>query len=72
MVSPADVIRRLGGASAVANALGIANPSTVAKWAARQSIPARYWLALLELAAKRGERDITAEALACAHSAEAV
>lgn len=72
MVSPADVIRRLGGASSVASALGIANPSTVAKWAARQSIPARYWLALLDLAAKRGERGITADVLASAHSVEAV
>jgi hypothetical protein len=50
----AEIISALGGPLAVAKALGIANPSTVAHWS-RRGIPARYWLRLSKLPAADGE-----------------
>lgn len=49
-----QIITDLGGASAVARALGVPDYSTVASWGRRNSIPVSYWPGLLSLAEQRG------------------
>lgn len=58
----ADVIDRLGGYRAVAEALG-ENPTTVQNWR-RRGIPGRFWPAIARLATKRGHPEITVDVLA--------
>lgn len=45
----ADIIKRLGGPTKAAEALGISNPSVVLNWRKRQSIPADKVMAVSKL-----------------------
>ena len=45
----ADIIKRLGGPTKAAEALGISNPSVVLNWRKRQSVPADRVLAISKL-----------------------
>lgn len=63
---PSDAIELLGGNRAVAE--GVQRPyTTVASWAARQSIPPSFWPRLVSLASEKGVEQVTYEALAKAH-----
>jgi len=64
----ADLITRLGGATAVARALGVTDYSTVASWARRGSIPVAYWPGLIALGRERGE-EVSPALLLAAHTA---
>jgi hypothetical protein len=64
------IIDALGGTSKVARACGT-SVSTVSTWKARNSIPAERWLALADLARRRGVNGITLETLAELHSRHA-
>lgn len=57
-----SIIDGLGGTGAVASALGLAD-SVVSGWR-RRGIPGLRWVALAEIAANRGCREITIEAMA--------
>lgn len=71
MESPSSIIRALGGPSKVAAALGISNPSTVAKWCARESIPGRYWWRMAAHAESCAVPNITVDAIAASHAERA-
>jgi DNA-binding transcriptional regulator YdaS (Cro superfamily) len=60
-ITPGSVIDHLGGTSAVAEALALAD-STVSGWRERGIPPARC-LALARLASERGRSEITLETL---------
>jgi len=47
--SVSDIIKRLGGPTKAAEALGISNPSVVLNWRKRQSVPADRVLAISDL-----------------------
>jgi hypothetical protein len=64
-VTPGGIIERLGGPVAVARYCG-APITTVKNWRDRQSIPARYHRALLNMAKDDGV-DLTADQIADAH-----
>jgi hypothetical protein len=59
MRSVSDIIKKLGGSTALAGALGLKSPTTVASWKDRQSIPPNYWAPVARLAA---ENDLMSEA----------
>lgn len=63
MLTAGQIIKDLGGPTAVAISLG-APLGTVSAWKSRQSIPPQYWPSLVSLAAKTGKEQITFEALA--------
>lgn len=56
------IINELGGPTAVARQLRLGD-NAVDKWVRRNSIPARYWPGLLDLAAEQGKSGITPESL---------
>ena len=63
----ANLIKQLGGPSAVARGLGLPDYSTVASWAHRGSVPVRYWQPLMAFASQRGHA-LTADDLLAAHA----
>lgn len=67
----AKLITRMGGAAALAKALGLPGndigPKRVRAWALRGSIPAEYW-AQLAAYSKERELGVTLEVLAAAHA----
>lgn len=63
MQSAGAIIDELGGTGQVASELRVAD-STVSTWRKRGFIPATNWPAVVRLAADRGKREITFEALA--------
>lgn len=65
-MKPSAIIERLGGASAVARALGLP-VNTVSNWKTRESIPGRYWVRLMQLATAQ-RTALTAEEIAEAHA----
>lgn len=77
MTTPSGIIELLGGTRAVLdklNALRSVNAgpmplTTVASWAARESIPIDHWPALIELAREKRTPGVTYETLAQAHIA---
>lgn len=67
MQTPADLIAALGGTRAVADATD--KPfTTVASWAARQSIPVEVWPALISLSKARPGATLTYEEIVEAHT----
>jgi hypothetical protein len=56
-----NIIRDLGGASAVAKDLSVGR-SAVSMWSVA-GIPAKYWLSLKRLAETKGKQEITLEVL---------
>ena len=65
-MTPATIIDRLGGVSAVSARCGIP-VNTVGNWKIRQSVPARYHAILLDMAADLSVA-LTAEDIVRAHS----
>lgn len=67
----AILVTRLGGAAAVAKALGLPDgdvgPKRVRAWALRNSIPAEYWSVISDYSNKAG-LGVTLEVLAKAHA----
>lgn len=63
MQTSSDLIERFGGAAKMAPLISVP-ANTIRQWAARDSIPARYWHAIIEEARKLGVRGINAESLA--------
>lgn len=59
----ADVIDAFGGATSFAAIIG-RKPSTASEMKRNGSIPARYWLKVVEAAGEKGLADITLERLA--------
>lgn len=67
METPSNAIALLGGVRVVAD--HISRPyTTVASWAARQSIPSGVWPKLVDFAREKGVEGFTYEALAKAHA----
>jgi hypothetical protein len=62
-----NIIQCLGGATALAEQLGIPM-TTVASWKQRQSIPVEHWPRLLEIATSQGI-DLSYEQLVHIHTA---
>ena len=62
-----DIVEGLGGATALAEHLGMAM-TTVASWKARHSIPVEHWPKLLEIATSQGI-DLSYEQLVHIHTA---
>lgn len=62
------IIDALGKPRAIAEALGGIPSSTVAYWRHRNSIPARWWSPLADIARERRVRDVTVESIAQAHA----
>ena len=62
-----DIVEGLGGATALAEQLGIPM-TTVASWKQRQSIPVEHWSRLIEIASHRG-LDFSYEQLVHIHTA---
>jgi len=54
MQSVPDIIEKLGGATALADQLGIKATTTVASWKDRKSIPIEHWPKLLDAASAKG------------------
>jgi hypothetical protein len=75
MTTPSGIIELLGGTRPVLdklNALRLASAgsmplTTVASWAARESIPIEHWPALIELAREKRIAGVTYESLTLAH-----
>jgi len=67
-LTPDFAIDALGGTGAVADALGVPD-NTVSTWRTR-GIPAHRWPAFVRLAAEKGRREITFEALASLETTE--
>lgn len=68
--TPSRALALLGGAKAVADS--IKRPvTTVASWAARESIPVDVWPELVALAAQNKVAGITYEAMTLAHAGQA-
>lgn len=63
MDSVDSIIEAFQGVSSLGEAIG-ASPQTVTNMRSRKSIPAKYWLRLVEEAGRRGIAGITYEALA--------
>jgi hypothetical protein len=63
MESFADLIERFGGAAKMALAIGEL-PNTIRQWAARNSIPARYWQTIVTAARDNNVRGVSHAALA--------
>lgn len=63
MKSVSDVIDALGGVTAASTALKLPL-GTVSAWKTRNSIPFEYWDRIVAIAKRRGEGDLTFEALA--------
>jgi hypothetical protein len=61
-----EIIRQLGGPSAIAAKLQLSSPSTAVKWSRRGSIPVDYWPALIAMAGEKKVR-ITPKDLLAAH-----
>lgn len=65
--SPSEIIDQLGGSKTVAERLD--RPlTTVASWAARESIPVEVWPSLIDLAKERSVKKVTYESMARAHA----
>lgn len=63
METAGDIIRALGGLTAVAD--GLSRPiGTVSAWCSRNSIPSDYWKGIVEIAEANGVELVTYEALA--------
>lgn len=62
-----ELIDALGGASEVARLIA-RQPSTASEMKRRQSIPVRYWPALVAGAKAKGIDDLTYETLVAVHS----
>lgn len=65
--SPSKAIAELGGAKSVAERIGCP-VTTVASWAARNSIPVKVWPDLIAFAKTKGKTGFTYEALTVAHT----
>lgn len=63
MMTVADIIEAFGGPTSLGDAID-ARPQAVVNMRARESIPSRYWPALVRVAAERDIDGITLEALA--------
>ena len=63
MKSVHEIIRKLGGSTAVAAAIGTTQQN-VTNMKARGSIPAEYWQVLVSAARQRGVDEVTFELLA--------
>jgi len=63
MHTSSQLIERFGGAAKMAPQIDVP-ANTIRQWAARDSIPARYWHAIIEGAKKQNIRGVTAETLA--------
>lgn len=59
----AEIIDRLGGYAVVAAEMKI-RPTTVQSWRTRRSIPPADWLAVVELAERKGVPGVTLDRLA--------
>lgn len=70
MLTVPDIIRMLGGPSAVGRICGFTrNPGARGHdLKTRGSIPARYWPLIVAAAAEKGKHEITLEALADLHA----
>ncbi|GAB5387038.1 MAG: hypothetical protein Alpg2KO_00060 [Alphaproteobacteria bacterium] len=66
MRSIADILDTLGSREQVARALSV-SAAAVVNWHRRNSIPGRYWLALVETAKSQGIKDVTLKELAKLH-----
>lgn len=64
------IFSRFKTAKALGEAIG-RSANRAAEMRQRQSIPVRYWPALIEAAQERGFTDITYESLAMAHASKA-
>lgn len=64
-----DLIDRLGGNASVARDLGL-KPSAVSEMKRRNSIPPKYWAALIEIGRSRGVEGVSADRLVAIHSAQ--
>ncbi|WP_375594608.1 carph-isopro domain-containing protein [Algihabitans albus] len=62
-----EVVRRFGGAAALADELGLGTTKAVEQWIRRGHIPGKWHLTLLEMARDRGV-SLTAEELLSATS----
>jgi len=58
-----DLIKRFGGAAKMAPEIAEL-PNTIRQWAARNSIPARYWHSIIEAARRLNVRGVTYAKLA--------
>lgn len=63
MKTSAEVIARLGGAAKLAPEID-EPANTIRQWAARDSIPARCWQSIVNVAHRQGEQGVTLEVLA--------
>jgi len=70
MQSVPEIIEKLGGATALADHLGIKATTTVASWKDRKSIPIEHWPKLLEVASSQG-LDLDYERLVHLHASPA-
>jgi len=62
----AEIFRGLGGTGAVAKALNVGH-STASEMRRRQSIPVKYWPALMECAASAGRSEVDTDLLVRVH-----
>ena len=58
-----ELIERFGGAAKMAPEIG-QSAATIRQWAARESIPGRYWQEIVDAARQRNVRGVTFAALA--------
>lgn len=63
MQTVAELVDRFGGAAKMAPAIN-QTPEKIRQWSARNSVPGRYWLVIIEAARQLGIRGINAGALA--------
>lgn len=62
------VIKRFGGLTAFARALGHRNPTTIQRWGETGKIPSKHWPAVENAAFERGYLEFTVRWLGEAHA----
>lgn len=71
MHSVPTLIQKLGGATAIADRLGLKSPTTVASWKQRGSIPVEHWPRLVEIAQEKDVEGVNYDELVAMHLAPA-
>ena len=69
MNSVPTLIQKLGGATAIADRLGLKSPTTVASWKQRGSIPVEHWPRLVDLANEKEIEGVNYDELVAMHLA---